>query len=116
VTPAKIYIDEDASQQAIVSALRRSGVDVLTAYEAGREGRPDDEHLRFAASHGRAVYSLNVSDFTRLHWEFLTRGEEHFGILIIPRQRYGIGEKVRRLLQLLQSADAESLKNTLQFL
>jgi hypothetical protein len=116
VTPAKLYFDEDASQDAVVSALRRSGIDVLTALEAGREGRTDDDHLRFATSLGRVTYTLNVGDFTRLHSEFLRRGEGHFGIIIIPRQRYGIGEKIRRLAQLLQGTGAESLKNSLHYL
>ena len=116
MTPAKLYVDEDASQEAVVSALRRKGIDVLTAYDAGREGRTDEDHLRFAATQGRAVYSLNVSDFTRIHAEFLSRGEEHAGIIIIPRQRYRIGEKARRLQELLESTDADGLRNSLHFL
>lgn len=116
MTRAKLYVDEDASQQAVVSALRRKGIDVLTAYDAGREGRTDEDHLRFAATHGRAVYSLNVSDFTRIHIEFLSRGEEHAGIIIIPRQRYSIGEKARRIAQLVKNTDAEELRNSLHYL
>jgi hypothetical protein len=29
-------MDEDASEEAVASALRRHGIDVLTVYEAGR--------------------------------------------------------------------------------
>lgn len=115
MTPAKLYVDEDASQEAVVSALRRKGIDVLTAYDAGREGRTDEDHLRYATTQGRAVYSLNVSDFTRIHTEFLSRGEEHAGMIMIPRQRYAIGEKIRRLQELLEATDAESLRNTIRF-
>jgi hypothetical protein len=111
-----LYFDEDASQVAIVTALRRRGIDVLTANEAGREGRTDDDNLQFATSQGRAVYSLNANDFTRLHGEFLARGDHHAGIIIIPRQRYSIGEKVRRILELVENADADALKNSLHFL
>jgi len=116
VTRAKLYVDEDASQEAVVSVLRRRGIDVLTAYDAGREGRSDEDHLRFAATQRRVAYSLNVSDFTRLHTEFLSRGEEHAGIIIIPRQRYSIGEKVRRIEQLVRNTNAEELRNNLYYL
>jgi hypothetical protein len=71
--------------------------------------------LRYATTQGRAVYSLNVSDFTRIHTEFLSRGEEHAGMIMIPRQRYAIGEKIRRLQELLEATDAESLRNTIRF-
>jgi hypothetical protein len=100
----------------VVSALRRLGIDVLTVLEVGRVGMNDDEQLRFAASLGRAVYSLNARHFARLHHEFVAQGETHAGIIVIPRQRYGIGEKFRRLQQLLKSTDAEALRNSPHFL
>jgi hypothetical protein len=109
-------MDEDASEEAVASALRRQSIDVLTVYEAGRDGKGDEDHLRFATANGRAIYSLNARHFARLHRDFISRGEEHAGIIVIPRQRYGIGEKIRRLVQLLTSTDAESLKNSLHYL
>jgi hypothetical protein len=116
VTKATLYVDEDACEDAVVSALRREGIDVLTVFDVGRAGFGDDDHLRFAAALGRAVYSLNARHFARLHREFLSRGEAHAGIIVITRQRHSIGEKVRRLVKLLQNSDAESLKNSLYFL
>jgi hypothetical protein len=116
VDRAKLFVDEDACEEAVVSALCRRGIDVLTVLDVGRSGVDDELQLRFATSLGRAVYYLNARHFARLHGEFVTRGEEHSGIIVIPRQRYGIGEKTRRLLQFLDSTDAESLKNTLHFL
>ncbi len=112
----KLFVDEDACEDAVVSALRGLGIDVLTVLEVGRVGINDDEQLRFAASLGRAVYSLNARHFARLHQEFIARGEDHAGTIVIPRQRYGIGEKVRRMQQLLESTDAEALRNSLHFL
>lgn len=108
----KLFVDEDACEEAVVLALRRLRIDVLTVLDVGRAGIDDDDQLRFASSLGRAIYSLNA----RLHREFVSRGAEHSGIIVIPRQRYSIGEKIRRLRQLLDSTDAESLKNSLHFL
>jgi hypothetical protein len=112
----KLFVDEDACEDAVVSALRRLGIDVLTVLDVGRSGIDDEHQLRFATSLSRAVYSLNASHFARLHREFLSLGEEHSGIIVIPRQRYNIGEKVRRLRQFLDNADSASLRNTLHFL
>jgi hypothetical protein len=116
VSAPRLYIDEDAAEKAVVMALRQHGFDVLTVQEAGGHSLGDDAQLRFAAANGRVLYSLNVSDFARLHQEFSARGEEHAGIILIPRQRYSIGEKARRLQDLLESTDAEALRNTLHFL
>jgi hypothetical protein len=116
VSGAKLYVDEDAAEHALVSALRQHGIDVLTVAEAGQETHSDEEQLRFAASAGRTLYSLNVADFARLHRQYQAAGEEHAGIVLIPRQRYGVGEKIRRLVELLDQTEADTLKNSLHFL
>jgi hypothetical protein len=115
VTKPKLFVDEDACEDAVVSALRRLGIDVLTVLDIRRVGIGDDDQLRFATALGRAIYSLNARHFASLHREFLSRGEHHSGIIVIPRQRYSIGEKIRRLQQLLQTTPAESLANTIRF-
>lgn len=112
----KLFVDEDACEEALVVALHRLGIDVLTVLDVDRGGVDDDNHLRFATSLGRAIYSLNAGHFARLHHEYLSRGEEHSGITVIPRQRYSIGEKIRRLRWLLENTDAEAMKNSLHFL
>ena len=116
MSAAKLYIDEDAAETSVIVALRQRGVDVLTVHEAGLQSASDEEQLRFASSIDRAIYSLNVSDFARLHREFLQRGDNHSGIILIPRQRYTIGEKIRELQQLLASVGPDNLKNTIHFL
>jgi hypothetical protein len=113
---AKLFVDEDASEASVVSALRRHGVDVLTVVDARRQSLSDEDQLRFAASLHRSLYSLNVRDFARIHREFVARGVEHAGIILIPRQRYSMGEKIRRLQNLLDSASPTGLQNTIHFL
>jgi hypothetical protein len=71
-------MDEDASENSVVLALRQHGVDVLTVVEA--------------------------------------RQDQHSGIILIPRHRYGVGEKIRKLLELLENTNAQSLRNALRFL
>lgn len=112
----QLFIDEDACEEAVVTALRRLGFDVLTVHETDRLALDDVDQLRYATSLGRTIYSLNARHFAQLHGEFLNRGEDHAGIIVIPRQRYTIGEKVRRLEELLTATDAASLRNSLNFL
>jgi Domain of unknown function (DUF5615) len=51
------YADENVDQR-ITNGLRRRGVDVLTAQEAGLLGTiPDVQHLEFAIARGRALRS-----------------------------------------------------------
>jgi hypothetical protein len=116
VKEPKLCVDEDAREDAVVSALRRIGIDVLTVLEVGRTGIGDVDQLRFATSLSRAFYSLNARHFACLHREFLARGEQHAGIIVIPRQRYSIGEKTRRLARFVETTDAESLANSIHFL
>jgi len=40
----------------------------------------------------------------------------HGGIIVIPRQRYSVGEKIRRLCALIDSVSAEEMRNRLEFL
>jgi hypothetical protein len=102
-----LYADEDAAETAIVNALASAGYDVLTAQKAGTEGDGDLQQLEFASSQRRTVYTLNTSDFAILHAKFMTTGRHHAGIITMPGQRYGIGEKLRRLLAFLENTDAE---------
>jgi hypothetical protein len=111
----RFYVDEDAAEKAVVDGLRKSGVDVLTFAEAGRGEKTDEEQLDFASSEDRAIYTLNVAHFCRLHAEFQAAGRNHSGIVVIPRQRYSIGEKIRRLLSLAETVTAEDMKNRLEY-
>ena len=89
----RLYLDEDAEQRALVTGIRDRGVDAVTAMDADMIGSTDREQLDYAIEHERTIYSLNVGDFAKLHKEFLDTGKEHFGIVLIPKQRYDVGEK-----------------------
>src|SRR2546425_1015836 len=112
----RLYIDEDAAEHAVVTGLRARGIDVLTVLDAGMTSATDEEQLAYAASQDRTIYTLNVGDFCRLHAEHFAAGTNHHGILVIPRQRYSIGEKIRRLIDHIDSVSAEEMHNRLDFL
>jgi predicted nuclease of predicted toxin-antitoxin system len=67
------YLDEHVPR-AVVSGLRRRGVDVLTLQEAGMLGAEDEAHLALATQQGRVIFTQDA-DFLRLH----ATGIEHAG-------------------------------------
>ncbi len=112
----KIYIDEDAVHRALVLALRSRDVPVLTALEAARTEVDDERHLVFATERGYVLYTYNVSDFYRLHTEWINTGREHAGIILAPQQRYSVGEQLRRILRLRATVSSDSMRNQVEFL
>jgi hypothetical protein len=112
----RLYLDEDSMDQALVGALRARGVDVVTAQEAGMNERSDADHLAFAAGQGRVLCTFNIGDFYELHSAYLARDAPHAGIILVPQQRYGIGEQTRRLLRLIATVPADAMKNRVEFL
>jgi hypothetical protein len=111
-----LYLDEDTMATALVVALRARGVDVQTVVEAGLRGKDDKAQLERAAANKRTLYTFNISDFCRLHREYLERGIEHAGIIVVPRQRYTVKQQIRLLLDLLKTKPAKEMRNTLYFL
>jgi hypothetical protein len=112
----RLLIDEDAQRRDLAPELRARGVDVVTAFEAGLNGGPDEAVLEFAVREHRAVYKFNAGDFCRLHSEYLQQGLEHSGIIVAPSQRYSLGEQLRRLLRVISARSAEDFVNHLEFL
>ena len=70
-----LYLDEDTMDADLVRALRIRGVNVTSALEQGMIRHSDADHLEFANSQGRALYSFNVGDYQQLHSEYLTLGK-----------------------------------------
>ena len=111
-----LYLDEDSQDTALVRALRSRGIEVMTATEAGMVHRDDEEQLAWATQQGRVLYTCNARDFYLLLRLFLTRGESHAGIIILPQQRYSVGEQMRRLLKLVATKSAEEMRDQVEFL
>ena len=112
----RLYLDEDAMDRDLVRALEARGVDVESVLESGMTGYSDPQPLESAASRGRVLYTCNVGDFHRLHWDYINSQRVHSGIILVPQQRYSIGEQLRRILTLISTLSAEQMKNRLEFL
>ena len=116
----KLVLDEHLSP-AISEELRRRGQDVVAASEAGLRGRPDAELAAWAIAEGRAVVTADYADFRAIHDIYLSRGERHFGIVLVSRRfslaEEGFGRLIAAVEQLLQEhPEDNAFENVLTWL
>jgi len=102
--------------QALIRGLEAHGVDVISAAVADMIDRVDQEHLDYATRHQRVICTCNVGDFYQLHTEYQLQGRKHAGILVVPQQRYSVGEQLRRMLKLIATRSAEEMQDQVEFL
>lgn len=112
----RLYIDEDAMSRILESGLRARGIDITSAFQDKNIGLSDIEQLEYATAHQRVLCTCNISDFYRIHSDFILTSKQHSGIIFIPQQRYHPSEQVRRLLILIASLSAEDMINRIEFL
>lgn len=94
----------------ISQGLRRRGVDVLTAQEAGMRGASDAEHVALALREGRTISTQDV-DFLRMH----TPGHLRRGIDYAP-QHTPAGAIVRGLMLIYEVLHPEEMTGHVEFL
>ncbi len=83
---------------AIVQAIRRRGMDVVTAQDRRREEADNAELLAEALADQR-VMRTNDTDFLVLAARYSADGETFAPIYFWPQQGRPIGEMVRRILR-----------------
>jgi Domain of unknown function (DUF5615) len=106
----RFHLDENVSG-AIALALRRRGLDVTTAVDAGLLGADDIEHLRFATLQNRVAVTHD-DDFARLH----ASGADHEGICYCPKDKHSIGDLVRLLVLVHECFTEDELRGHLEYL
>ena len=79
----RVYLDENVDIH-VTDALQRHGYEATHALREGNMRVCDEQHLRYATLHGRAVVTHNFGDYVRLHADFVQRGEHHEGIILVP--------------------------------
>ena len=110
----RLYLDEDTINRRLVRALRSRELDVLTANEAGLVQVPDQEHLDYATSLNRVVFTFNTRDFAALHAEYVSTDRHHAGVIVSNQAQVGV--ILRRLLKLLNSLSADDMRDWLEYL
>ncbi|GJL53773.1 MAG: hypothetical protein NPIRA02_09050 [Nitrospirales bacterium] len=111
--PIKVYLDEDV-HHLIAHALSLRGWDAVTTVEAGLAGTSDLQQIQYAAENDYVMLSYNSSDFPRLHYEIMKRGNHHAGIIVATQD--SPKANVRALLSLLANFSAEDFVYQLVYL
>jgi uncharacterized protein with PIN domain len=112
----RLYLDEDAMARSLTRELRARGVDVATAISERLLGDADSVQLEFATAQGRVIYTYNVSDYARLHADYLVEGKRHAGIILVHQSRFTLGEQIRRTLRLVATLSAEEMHDRVEYL
>lgn len=99
----------------LVKVGKSLGADILLVQEHLPEGTDDEDVLVFAAREQRVLLTSNAVDFAPLAVTWFLSQREHWGIIIVP------GQTNRTLLshalaRLVQTQNAETLKNTYRFI
>jgi predicted nuclease of predicted toxin-antitoxin system len=111
VAEAVRYYADQHVPRPVVEGLRRRGIDILTAQEAGRCALPDPDQLTFATSEGRVLVTFD-SDFLALH----QAGASHVGIAWCPATKYSIGELIQMLVLLHAVVSSDEMRNHVEHL
>ena len=111
-----IYFDEDSLNAAVIAGIRRGGVQCSSVGEAGLWGLSDEEQLERASERGMALFSSNVRDFVRIHYEWVESGRAHAGIVLLTEQRTPIGAQIRAVAHVQDRFSAGEMANRLLFL
>ncbi|MBI2194851.1 MAG: DUF5615 family PIN-like protein [Planctomycetes bacterium] len=106
----RFYMDQHFPGPAS-QGLRRHGVDLLTAQEAGRCGLPDSDQLTFATAEERVLVTFDT-DFLELHQAEV----QHAGIAWCPEQKYSVGQLIQTLLLVHGVLDREGMRNHVEHL
>ena len=106
----RFYFDQHIPG-AVARGLRRRGVEVLTAQEAGRCGDTDLTQLEFAYENEYVVVTFD-SDFLAL----AASGVLHNGVAFCPATKYTIGELIYTLLLVHDVLDTDDMHNHIEFL
>ena len=96
--------------RSVTLALRRRGVDVLTAQDIAMEAASDADHLVRATAEGRVLITQDA-DFLALH----ASGVSHAGIAY-ARQGTPIGIMVNGLLLIFDVMMPAEMVNSVEFL
>jgi predicted nuclease of predicted toxin-antitoxin system len=104
------HLDENV-HLVLAEALRRRGINVSTASDAGLIGASDEEHLEFARRQGRIVVTHDA-DFLRIH----ARGVQHAGIVFCHVRKYSLRQLVRVVARFVLSTKPEDMTNRVEYL
>jgi predicted nuclease of predicted toxin-antitoxin system len=113
VAGASLLLDEDV-RPLLAVVLRQRGLDAVHVLGVGRGGCSDEDQLRFATEHGRAISTHNIKDFLLLDKQWRAQGLTHQGILMSDQVTFR--ELLSRTLKCLNRYSARDLRELVVWL
>jgi predicted nuclease of predicted toxin-antitoxin system len=101
--------------EAVTKALRRRGIDVITALEDGREKVDDDELLNRSTQLARILYTQD-QDYLGIADRRRKEGRDFSGIVYAHQHSVSLGRAIVDLELVVQVMDAKEMQNQVQFL
>lgn len=108
-----MFLDENIPI-AVAQGLRIRNFDVLTCKEVGTLSKSDIQQLRFATEADRCIVTLDISDFCKLHADFMQQGLSHKGIILSKES--SIGLTVKALIQVVLTMSPKQMENNIVWL
>lgn len=111
--PIRLLLDEHI-WEGLAAALQTHGFDVVHVNHVALRNTDDDIIMAYAAAEGRTILTYNHRDFVPLVALWFEQQQDHSGIILsvqLPR-----GELLRQTLNLLNSLNWESCRNTVRWL
>lgn len=116
----KLYLDENISPN-VASELNEKGIDALSVYDVKNRGLSDREQFEFAQKEKRTFTTYDIVDFLEIGKEYISKGKEHYGIILVSSKTIpqgNIGKLVLSIQKLLTEANKEKdfFKNKIIYL
>lgn len=92
----------------------------MSPHDLGTRGMPDALQFAWSATNGRAIVTYNIADFRPLADQYLARGQDHSGLILVSERsipQRDPGALIRALEAALKAYPAEdALRNQIVFL
>lgn len=115
----RLFLDEQISP-VVSGRLRERGFDVVSPHDLGTRGLPDGLQFAWSAADGRVTITYNIADFRPLADQYLARGQDHSGLILVSERRIpqrDPGALLRALEAILTAYPADdALRNQIVFL
>lgn len=105
-----VFYTNESVNIAVAEGLKRRGIKVITARDAGNLGLSDEEQIEYARQKGMVIVTHD-DDFLSLSAEL-----EHKVIVFVHQQKYSIGDVIRNLKLLWDVVEQKDMKNHVEFL
>ncbi len=112
--PLSFYFDQHAPA-AIAHGLRLRGVDVLTAYQDGRDRANDEPLLLRATALGMALFTQD-EDLLAIAHRYQAENRCFAGVVYAHQLRVSIGACIADLELVAKASSAEEMANRVEFL